>query len=119
MTPNTSSMTLPAAPVQDCTYAPAFRETSFRKSSFRKASMQRANSSPERTQKALPDVEEWLGMDNVREEKGELIATATVPAGEVLLSRLLSFGDGIKILEPASLANELCERAKKLYALYE
>ena len=71
------------------------------------------------TQKALPDVEEWLGMDNVREEKGELIATATVPAGEVLLSRLLSFGDGIRILEPASLANELCERAKKLYALYE
>ena len=71
------------------------------------------------TQKALPDVEEWLGMDNVREEKEGLIATATVPAGEVLLSRLLSFGNGIRVLEPASLAKELKDRAQKLCALYD
>ena len=71
------------------------------------------------TQKALPDVEEWLGMDNVREEKEGLIATATVPAGEVLLSRLLSFGNGIRVLEPASLAQELKDRAQKLCALYD
>lgn len=71
------------------------------------------------TQKALPDVEEWLGMDNVREEKEGLIATATVPAGEVLLSRLQSFGNGIRVLEPASLAEELKDRAQKLCALYD
>lgn len=71
------------------------------------------------TQKALPDVEEWLGMDNVREEKEGLIATATVPAGEVLLSRLLSFGNGIRVLEPASLAEELKDRAQKLCTLYD
>lgn len=70
------------------------------------------------TQKALPDVEEWLGMDNVREEKEGLIATATVPAGEVLLSRLLSFGDGIRVLAPDSLAEQLKERAKNISSLY-
>lgn len=70
------------------------------------------------TQKALPDVEEWLGMDNVREEKEGLIATATVPAGEVLLSRLLSFGDGIRVLAPDSLAEQLRERAKNISSLY-
>lgn len=70
------------------------------------------------TQKALPDVEEWLGMDNVREEKEGLIATATVPAGEVLLSRLLSFGDGIRVLAPDSLAEQLKERTKNISSLY-
>lgn len=71
------------------------------------------------TQKALPDVEEWLGMDNVREEKDGLIATATVPAGDVLLSRLLSLGDGIRILSPASLAEQVRERARNIFSLYQ
>ena len=68
--------------------------------------------------KALPDMEEWLGIGNVRTANGELIAEATLPAGEVLISKLLSFGDGIRILAPASLADTVRERAKSLLKLY-
>lgn len=68
--------------------------------------------------KALPDVEEWLGIDNIRVEKENLFAEATLPGGEVLLSKLLSFGDGVKVLAPASLAEEVLRRAQRAAAQY-
>ena len=49
---------------------------------------------------------------------GELRAEATLPAGEVLLSRLLSLGGGVRVLEPASLAEALRARAEQIAALY-
>ena len=69
-------------------------------------------------QKAVPDVEEWLGVDNIRVEGDEIFAEATLPAGEVLLSKLLSLGDGVRVLSPATLAKELRERAESLAKLY-
>ncbi len=68
--------------------------------------------------KALPDVEEWLGIGNVHPSNSGLIAEATLPAGEVLISKLLSFGDGIRILSPTSLADTVRERAESLLKLY-
>ena len=68
--------------------------------------------------KALPDVEEWLGIGNVRSENGALIAEAVLPAGEVLIAKLLSLGDGIRVLSPASLASTLRERAAAVANLY-
>ena len=35
------------------------------------------------SEKALPDLEEWLGMDNIREENGCFYASATLPGGDV------------------------------------
>ena len=49
---------------------------------------------------------------------GALLAEATLPAGEVLLSRLLSLGGGVRVLEPASLAEALRARAEQIAALY-
>ena len=71
------------------------------------------------TPAALPDVEEWLGMSAIRHgPNGALLAEATLPAGEVLLSRLLSLGGGVRVLEPASLAEALRARAEQIAALY-
>lgn len=67
---------------------------------------------------ALPDVEEWLGIDSIRTVRGELFAEATLPAGEVLLSKILSFGDGVKVLSPAALAADVRARAAALAAQY-
>ncbi len=69
-------------------------------------------------QKAVPDVEEWLGVDNIRVEGNEIFAEATLPAGEVLLSKLLSLGDGVRVLSPAPLAEELKQKAAELLKLY-
>ena len=67
---------------------------------------------------ALPDVEEWLGMNSVRTEGGAIFAEAEVPGGEVLLSKLLSLGSGIRVLEPLSVAAQLRERAAAVCGLY-
>ena len=68
--------------------------------------------------KALPDVEEWLGMDNIRVDGENITAEATLPQGEVLLSKIMSFGDGVRVLSPAALAKEVQARAEKLASLY-
>ncbi len=67
---------------------------------------------------ALPDVEEWLGMNSVRRGGDSFIAEAEVPGGEVLLSKLLGLGSGIRVLEPASVAAGLRERAAAVCSLY-
>lgn len=66
----------------------------------------------------LPDVEEWIGMDNVQTHGDRIVAEATLPAGEPLYSKILSFGDGIRIVSPESVAEEVRMRAEKLLALY-
>lgn len=68
--------------------------------------------------KALPDAEEWLGIGNIRVKDDGIFAEATLPAGEALLSKLLSFGDGIRVLQPARLAEEVKERAERLLRAY-
>lgn len=67
---------------------------------------------------ALPDIEEWLGMDNISEENGKLYAQATLPDGEVLLSKLFGFGDAIRVVDPPALADQLKKRAEKLIECY-
>lgn len=68
--------------------------------------------------KALPDVEEWLGMHAIRREGQDIIAEATLPAGELLLLRLLSFGDGVRVLAPQGVIEEVQRRARSLLAVY-
>ena len=68
---------------------------------------------------ALPDVEEWLGVGNIHLQDGRIYAEAVLPQGEPLLSKLLSFGDTIKIERPKTLSQELTARAKRLAALYD
>ena len=68
---------------------------------------------------ALPDIEEWLGMDNVRVEGGDILAEAELPGGEVLYAKLLGFRSGVRVLSPSSVAQELARRARALLRQYE
>lgn len=70
--------------------------------------------------RALPDLEEWLGIDSISASPdGELTAAATLPDDDLLLSKLLSFGSGITVLSPRSLADEIRARAEDIAALYK
>lgn len=69
--------------------------------------------------KALPDVEEWLGIGNIEVKGDEIFAEAALPAGEVLFSKILGFGDGIRVLSPAALAEEVQNRADAILRSYK
>lgn len=69
--------------------------------------------------KALPEAEEWLGIDNIRSApNGELIASVTLPYDDLLLSKILSFGGDIAVLEPLEVANALKQKAQNILAIY-
>ena len=68
---------------------------------------------------ALPDVEEWLGTDNIRREGGALVADVTLPDSPALISKLASFGSGIRIESPSSLIEKVRSYARELVSLYE
>ena len=53
--------------------------------------------------KCLSDVEEWLGIENVKEISGKHIASVNLPFDEGLVTKIMGFGDGIKVLEPTEL----------------
>lgn len=53
--------------------------------------------------KCLSDVEEWLGIENVKKEKDKYIADVKLPFDNGLVSKIISFGSGIKVLAPEEL----------------
>lgn len=67
---------------------------------------------------ALPDVEEWLGIDNIRSENGALVADVTLPDSPALIAKIVSFGSGIRIKSPAALIQKVKNHAQALYAEY-
>lgn len=67
---------------------------------------------------ALPDVEEWLGIDNIKTENGKLIADVTLPDNPALITKIVSFGNGIKIIQPDKLIEKIKKHVQDLYALY-
>ncbi len=70
-------------------------------------------------EKALPDLEEWLGIDNVREDsKGNLTANATLPCDEILISKILGFGGSIRVLQPQKVADAVRNKAETIFSLY-
>lgn len=68
--------------------------------------------------KVLSDVEEWLGIENVKEENGKFFASAMLPYDNGLVSKIISFGSGIKIVSPAKLKDEVKEVATEIYNKY-
>ena len=67
----------------------------------------------------LSDVEEWLGIENVKERDGKYFAEAKLPYDNGLVSKILSFGDGIKVLSPNELLLEVKNKAKEVIKQYE
>lgn len=67
----------------------------------------------------LSDVEEWLGIENVKEENGKFIASVKLPYDDGLVSKLISFGGGVKVLSPDNLKEKLMLKAKEIVSIYE
>ena len=69
-------------------------------------------------EKYLSDVEEWLGVENVCLENGKHVARVKLPYDKGLVSKIMSYGDGIKVLEPVELKEEILRQANELIAIY-
>ena len=67
---------------------------------------------------ALPFAEEWLGIENVREENGGYVADVTLPDDDSLVEKILSAGAGFKVLSPRSLAERVRNEARKIAERY-
>lgn len=66
----------------------------------------------------LSDVEEWLGIENVCNVSGSYIANVKLPIDNGLVSKIMSFGSGIKIISPTRLKDEVQKHAKKILDIY-
>lgn len=60
--------------------------------------------------KALSACEEWLGMGHVARVGDGYIAKASLPYDEMLISRILSLGDGVRVEKPAKLRKAVLAR---------
>ena len=67
---------------------------------------------------ALPFAEEWLGIENVREEDGSYFVTVILPDDDSLVDKILSAGAGFRVIAPASLAERVRAEAQKIADSY-
>lgn len=56
---------------------------------------------------ALSDAEEWLGIDCIEPRGNALIASASLPDDNALISKILSFGGSVKVLSPEALKSKV------------
>lgn len=66
----------------------------------------------------LPDVEEWLGIDNIEARDGGLVACVKLPNDEMLVDKILSYGGAVKVVEPAQLKRRVRRAAQKIADMY-
>lgn len=67
---------------------------------------------------AFADAQDWLGVENMRQNGNVWTAEVTLPNDETLVRKILSLGDGFKVLSPASLQERVKNAAKKISTLY-
>lgn len=63
---------------------------------------------------ALPDAEDWLGMDNIEPKGNAFIARITAPDDGGLVNRILGYGGAVKVLEPQDLREKVRAAAQKI-----
>ena len=64
----------------------------------------------------LPDVEEWIGIDNIEPRANKFIAEVSVPDDDGLVSKILGFGGGVKVLAPEGLREKVISAAQQIIA---
>ncbi len=67
----------------------------------------------------LSDVEEWLGVENVFKENDKNVVRAKLPFDGGLVSKIISYGKGIKVVAPKELKDEIIKTIKHLNDLYK
>lgn len=68
---------------------------------------------------AFADAQDWLGVENMRLADGKWYAECTLPDDETLIRKIVSFGAGVKVLEPLSLKERVIQSARNLLTSYE
>lgn len=68
--------------------------------------------------KCLSDVEEWLGIENVHKQHDKYVAEAKLPFDNGLVSKIMSFGNGIKVIQPQELKDEIIKNTKSIIDAY-
>ncbi len=63
---------------------------------------------------ALADAEEWIGIDNFEPRGNGLIAKINAPDDDALISKILSFCGGVKVLSPDSVNEKVKLAARKI-----
>ena len=66
---------------------------------------------------ALADAEEWLGVDSIEPRGRALTCTIKLPK-EGLVNKILSFGGAVKVMSPASIAEEVKSAAAHISGQY-
>ena len=66
----------------------------------------------------LSDVEEWLGIENVSVIKNKHVASCKLPYDDGLVSKIMSYGNGIKVLEPQNLKERIKQSALDIIQNY-
>lgn len=67
----------------------------------------------------VSDVEEWLGIENVSVVGEKFVAEADLPFDKGLVTKIMSFGSGIKVLSPTELKDEIKNNAKNIIKNYD
>lgn len=68
---------------------------------------------------ARSEVEEWLGVECIAEKEGKIYATANLPIDVGLVSKLLGYGNKVKVLAPDKLAIMVSQKALEILSLYK
>lgn len=69
--------------------------------------------------KCLSDVEEWLGIENIICKNDKYIAEVKLPHDNGLVSKIMSYGNGIKVVSPKELSNEIKKYAQDILDAYK
>ena len=64
----------------------------------------------------LPDAEEWIGIDNIEPRGKKFVAEVSVPDDDGLVSKILGFGGGVKVVSPAALRKKVIAAAGNIIA---
>lgn len=68
--------------------------------------------------KCLSDIEEWLGIENITCKNGKHIAEVKLPFDNGLISKIMSYGNGIKVISPTSLRDSVIKSANAIIDEY-
>ncbi len=62
----------------------------------------------------LPDLEEWLGVDNIEPRGDKFVAEISLPDDDILVNKILGLGGGVKVVSPEPLKERVLAAARKI-----
>lgn len=71
------------------------------------------------TKEAYFNAQNWLGVETLKKKNGVWYADLFLPDDEALVGKILSFGAGVKVLEPTSLQEKVLFTARTMLSQYE